>query len=81
MKGQYDSDCILLIRICKKILKNKTQKYHVMKIVENFVEGKFCEFVAVLSFWDTYRRARFEGCFGSSADNMVHSVQKVNSVL
>ena len=52
-----------------------------MKIVENFVEGKFCEFVAVLSFWDTYRRARFEGCFDSSADNMVHSVQKVNSVL
>ena len=51
------------------------------EVVENFVEGKFCEFVAVLSFWDTYRRARFEGCFGSSADNMVHSVQKVNSVL
>ena len=57
-----------------------------MKIVENFVEGQyaniiFCEFVAVVSFWNTYRRARFKGCFGSRADNMVHSVQKVNSVL
>ena len=40
-------------RICKKILENKTQKYQVMKIDENFVEGRywtivFCEFVAVL---------------------------------
>ena len=41
------------IKICKKILENKTQKYHVIKIDENFVEGQYgtivlCEFVAVL---------------------------------
>ena len=42
------------IRVCKKILENKTQKYHVMKIDENFVEGHygsivFSDFVAVLT--------------------------------
>ena len=53
LKGQYGSDCILLIRICKKNLENKAQKYHVMKIDEDFVEGRyvtivFCEFAAIV---------------------------------
>ena len=57
-----------------------------MKTDENFVEGQyaiivFCEFVAVLCFWNTSRRARFKGCYGSRADNMLHGVQKFDSVL
>ena len=57
-----------------------------MKFDENFVEGQyativFCEVVAVLYFGNTYRRVKFEGCYGSRADNMIYSVQKVNLVL
>ena len=36
-------------------------------------------FVSLLQY--SYRRERFNGCYGSRADNTAHSVQKINSAL
>ena len=65
----------------KKILENKTQKYHGMKTDETLRNDDMETFSFVSLLQYSYRRERSKGCYGSKEDNTVHSVQKVNLVL